>query len=400
MNVIFLTITRFGNVEDRGIYTDLIRKFRYEGHNVYVVLPIERCFKIKTFFEESNGIHLLRVKTLNIQKTSIIEKGIAYLLIETQFKKAIKKYIRNIKFDLVIYSTPPITFTKAIAFIKNRDCAKSYLLLKDIFPQNAIDIHLMKENSLIHKMFLKKERQLYKMSDYIGCMSPANVYFILSHNSFIDKTTVEVNPNSEEIGKEIIYTDKNEIREKYDISIDKLVFIYGGNLGKPQAIDFLVDVLGANKNRSDCYFLIIGSGTEKYKISNWINENNPNNIKLLSLLPKEEYDNLVRACDVGMIFLDHRFTIPNYPSRLLSYLDKKMPILCATDTNTDIGKLAEQNGYGYWCESDDVNKFNECVQKYLDNKDLIKNMGEKGYEFLLNNYTVDISYNIIMKHFA
>ena len=113
-------------------------------------------------------------------------------------------------------------------------------------------------------------------------------------------------------------------------------------------------------------------------------------------LPKADYDLLVRSCDVGMIFLDHRFTIPNYPSRLLSYLENKMPVLCATDVNTDIGKIAEKYAYGYWCESVKPENFTSLVDKMLTSDR--KAMGERGYEFLKQNYLVDNTYNAIMRH--
>jgi len=37
-----------------------------------------------------------------------------------------------------------------------------------------------------------------------------------------------------------------------------------------------------------------------------------------------------------MIFLDYRFQIPNFPSRLLSYMAAGMPVIVATDPNTDM----------------------------------------------------------------
>ncbi len=113
-------------------------------------------------------------------------------------------------------------------------------------------------------------------------------------------------------------------------------------------------------------------------------------------LPKAEYDELVRTCDVGLIFLDHRFLIPNYPSRLLCYLENKMPVICATDVNTDIGKIAEENGYGYWCESVKPEDFTALVDKVLTADR--KTMGERGYEFLKKNYLVEHTYNAIMRH--
>lgn len=74
-----------------------------------------------------------------------------------------------------------------------------------------------------------------------------------------------------------------------------------------------------------------------------------------------------------------------------------MPVLCATDPNCDMGPIAEANGYGYWCESNSVEAFTAILAKMIhsDRKD----MGDKGYKFLKDNYLVEHTYNAIMKHF-
>lgn len=398
MNVIFLTISRITDIRSRGIYTDLLRKFRDEGHNVYIVSPRERQFKVETSLTNQDGVSILGVKTLNIQKTNPIEKGIGTILLETQFGRAINKYLNDISFDLILYSTPPITFTNVIKVLKKKNPqAVSYLLLKDIFPQNAVDLGMFSKHSPFYWYFRKKEIELYKSADYIGCMSPANVDFVLEHNSYIPRKKVEVAPNSIELDSRKIFDfSKSEIRSKYGLPIDKPIFIYGGNLGKPQGIDFQINCLEENKNRKDCHFLIVGNGTEFGKIYKWYEINKPANCSVYSRLPKEDYDKLVQACDVGLIFLDCRFTIPNYPSRLLSYLEYKMPIIAATDKNTDIGLIAEQNNYGFACISDDVSAFTSCVNKFIANRELIKVMGENAYQFLLENYLVDNTYDKII----
>ena len=366
MNIIFLTVSRIKEIKSRGIYTDLMRKFRDEGHNVYIVTPYERQFALPTSLSEVDGIHLLGVRTLNIQKTNIIEKGIGTILLETQFNRAIKKYLSHVNFDLILYSTPPITFTDVVRNLKKgTSSAISYLLLKDIFPQNAVDLGMFSKNSLIYWYFRQKEIGLYKHADYIGCMSPANVEFVLRHNSFLVHERVEIAPNSIELKKDPINIDRESIRKKYDLPIDRPIFIYGGNLGKPQGIDFLIQCLNANCQRNDCHFLIVGNGTEYHKLENWFINTKTDNVSLFPRLPKEDYDALVQSCDIGLIFLDHRFQIPNYPSRLLSYLEYKMPIIAATDINTDIGTIAEKNGYGYCCESKYVESFTAFVNKYI-----------------------------------
>lgn len=399
MNVVFLTVSRIRDIKTRGIYTDLMRKFRDEGHNVYIVSPVERQFNINTQLNFIDGVHILNVKTLNIQKTNIIEKTISTLLLEKQFTKAIKKYLNNISFDLILYSTPPITLNGVISYLKKKNHnAISYLLLKDIFPQNAVDLGMFSKNSIPYLIFRNKEKNLYRNSDFIGCMSPANVDFVLRHNSWIDRNKVEIAPNSIELNHQSIKICKNEIRKKYNLPTNVPVLIYGGNLGKPQGIDFLIKCLDENKYRKDCHIVIVGSGTEYNKLNEWFFNNNPTSVSLLSKMNKDEYDTLVAACDIGLIFLDSRFTIPNFPSRLLSYLEYKMPIIAATDRNTDIGYIAEKNGFGYWCESVNVKDFNNCLRKIIESSELICKMGENGYNFLLKNYLVKHTYNVIIQH--
>ena len=420
MNVLFLTISPLQRINYSGIYTDLMRKFRDEGHQVYIVSSVERRQGTPTNYKEVDGVHILSVKTLNLQKTNVVEKGVGQLLVETQYKKAIKKYLGGINFDLILYTTPPITFPKVISYLKGRNKqAKTYLLLKDIFPQNAVDIGMLQGMPVqgsrfkvqgwvarakyqLYKYFRKKEVELYKLSDRIGCMSPANVEYLLKHNPFIDRGNVCVAPNSYEFKEYTVIDEikKKEIREKYGLPIDKTVFIYGGNLGKPQGIAFLIDCLKditLDKQLDErAYFLIVGKGTERQKLLTWYNEAKPNNVSVLDFIPKEDYDLLARSCDVGLIFLDYRFTIPNYPSRLLPYLKEKKPVIAATDPNTDVGTIAEKNGYGLWCPSNDVLSFVQCVKKMLQS-DLVQ-MGENGYQFYKDNYTVEHTYNAIVSH--
>jgi glycosyltransferase involved in cell wall biosynthesis len=399
LNILFLTIAFPERIEDRNLYTDLMQEFKENGHSVYVATSRERKYRKKTTLSIENGINVLRIKTGNLQKINIIEKGISTLLIENQFIYAVKKYIKEVKFDLIIYSTPPITFERVIKYVKNKDNCKTYLLLKDIFPQNAVDIGILNKNGFIYKYFRNKEKCLYKISDYIGCMSEANHKYILKNNEFINSDKVEVCPNSiKPINLLKNNEKKRQIRDKYGINADTTVFIYGGNLGKPQGIHFLIEVLASNRKRNDIFFLIVGNGTEHNKLEKCISDFKVNNIKLYSALPKDEFDNLLQACDVGMIFLDERFTIPNFPSRLLSYMEFAMPVIAATDLNTDIGDVIVNGEFGMWSKSGDIGAFNNNINNMCSNIKL-EEMGHNARGYLTDNYTVSTSYEIIVKHF-
>lgn len=400
MNILFLTISRIYNLEERGIYTDLMREFIWNGHAVYIISSSERRFHEPTGVTESLGAKVLKVRTLNIQKTNVVEKGIGTLLLERQYLHAINKYWRDVKFDLILYSTPPITFNKVIHTLKKRWNARTYLMLKDIFPQNAVDLEMFSKKSFLYRMFRRKEEKLYELSDFIGCMSPANCEYVLKHNPAIDAAKVEICPNSVELQERIKDSkEQSGLLAELGIPASKTIFIYGGNLGKPQGIDFLLQVIKENEKRDDSYLVIVGSGTEYERVKLWFDIHLPQNASLFAALPKAQYDELVRMCNVGLIFLDKRFTIPNFPSRLLSYLEYKMPVLMATDMNTDMGRIAEENGFGLWTENGNIDTFMEMMKFMTEDEDRMKEMGEKGYRFLCENYTVDKSYETIMKHF-
>lgn len=398
MNVLLLSIGNLKDVRQHEIYTDLLREFRDNGHNVYAVSTYEKRVKRDTEFKEEYGIKMLRVKIGNITKCGFIEKGISTVTLQSKFIKAIKKYLSDVVFDLVLYSTPPITLCNVVEYIKKRDGAHTYLMLKDIFPQNALDIGVLSRSGLkgiIYKYFKKKENKLYSISDSIGCMSPANIRYLLDNNCSIDKEKVGLCPNCIEVQNFVLdKSEINSIRDKYNIPKDKRVYIYGGNLGKPQGIPFIIDCLKTQKDNKNAYFLIIGDGAEYATLEKFLNENQCDNMRLMRTLPKDDYDRMTAACDVGMIFLDYRFTIPNYPSRMLAYMQAALPVLACTDECTDIAQTITDGEFGWWCPSNSSEDFARLIEE-INCQDLDK-MKTNSLEVLKEQFDVSRAYNLIM----
>lgn len=374
------------------MHIDLVRQLAAEGHHVYVACKNERRFHRPTSLTEEFGLHVLRIKTLNLTHTTLIEKGIATLLLEYQFINAIQKYWRNVTFDVVLYHTPPITFTKVIQSIQQRDHAKSYLLLKDIFPQNAVDLGMFSQKSLLYKYFRKKEQTLYAISDKIGCMSRANCQFLLKNNPEIDPKKVEISPNSTTIDdtriSKLTDTDRRQIRQRYGLPTDKTIFVYGGNFGKPQSVPFIIQCLKKCKTIKNAFFLMIGDGADYSRLEDFYRRERPEHVKVMASLPKDEYERLVNACNVGLVFLDYNFTIPNYPSRILSYMRAQMPILCVTDPVTDVGIDIQKRNCGWYCMSNDPELFRQKVLEILD-EDLTQK-GENSLKYLRDCFDVRI----------
>ena len=227
-------------------------------------------------------------------------------------------------------------------------------------------------------------------------MSQANIDYVVKNNPNVSRNKLEMCPNCiEVIDKSVDATSRESIRKKYNIPSDKTVFVYGGTLGQPQGIPFLIECLKTQSEKKEVFFLVVGDGTEYNVLEDYYNNGNQDNFKLMKRLPKEDYDILVGACDIGMLFLDHRFTIPNFPSRLLSYMQAKLPVLACTDPNTDVGTVGEKGGFGWWCESNSTKEFEDSVKRALESD--LHHMGNNAMEYLGKHYSEKVAYDTIIK---
>lgn len=393
MKILYISSTSSG-MRSTSIYYDLMQKFVLEDHDVYCVYAQEKRDGVVTNLFQENGINYLGVKTGNLSKNpNLITKGIATLRIDGQFKHAIKTHYGDIDFDLVLYSTPPITFVKTLKYFKSKSIP-IYLMLKDIFPQNAVDLEMFPKNGLIHKFFLRKEKLNYHLADYIGVMSPANLEFVLKDYPTVKEKMI-VLPNSISVKEPRKVT---KTRKQLGLPEDDIILIYGGNIGKPQSAEFIIECVKEMELIEGGKFIICGWGSETYKVINYIVENEIVNTLYLGQKDVDTYNDITALSDVGLIFLDYRFTIPNFPQRLLSYLNEEKPVICATDLATDIGRIAVENKFGISVPSNDSTLWAQSVKELVDDQNKRQSMGKNGYKYLEENYNVNRAYDLIIDH--
>lgn len=402
MNVLFFTIDNVISFQTRSIYMDLVNKFINEGHYVTVISVCEKRNHDSDLPRRitAEGGEIIKVFSPNITKVSnYLLKGLSLVCLYYLYKNAARKAIKEHHYDLIVYGSPPVTVYGAIEVVKKKTNAYCYLLLKDIWPYDLMFGGVLSTKGwkgAAFNILRGMARKLYRVSDTIGCMSPANITFLSDHEPNLDRNKIEENPNSiTPFGSHLSDKQIKEFREKHGVPTDKVVFVFGGNLGVAQGIDFALEAVKASSIVEDAFFIFVGSGTAKEAIEKGLDASDYSNFLLLPAMSKDDYDQFVYCCDVGLIFLNHDCLAPNYPSRLLSYMQAGLPVLCATDAYTDVGRIAEDNQYGLWCESSDVKKFVELVNGLTDSR-MRKKMGENAESYFKNHYTSDISYSIIV----
>lgn len=371
------------------MYGDLVLEFAEKGHNVFVVAPL--LGEGKTFIQKEKNINILWVKTMTQLNVGLIKKTIANIILPLDFSSAIIKYFPN-NIDLIITPTPPITFYALVHKLKKRFTSKFFLILRDIFPQNAVDLGLMRKG-VVYKIFRRQEKKLYEIADGIGCMSQGNIEYIKLHNPEIDYTKLVYLPNWLEPSTKG-ESDINVI-EKYGLK-NKFIVLFGGNLGVAQQPENVLKLAQLHNDKKDILFLIIGKGVLKKEIEIRIRKENISNVKLLDYIPRNEYDIIARYCKIGLVSLSDRFSIPNIPSRTLGYWSVGLPVFAMVDKNTDCGEaLIEKHNGGICCLTGDTNSYINKFNQLYYNTVLREQMGLNGEKALFENYNTKRIYEII-----
>lgn len=399
MNVLFLSVMDMVSLDESNIYTDLIREFVNHGHHVDIVSPIEKRSNTNDTDIHGEGYDIYKPHIGNITNTGFTEKGVSILKYREQIIECIKDKIGSKTIDLFLVAVPPVTVDKVVAFVKKQYGCKVYLLLKDIWPASMFDLKTT-GGPIIKKavcaVFRMWEKNLYRLSDSIGCLSQGNVEYILKNNRYLDQKKVHVNPNSiiphdiEPLSAE----ERKSTREKYGVPNDKVAFIYGGTLGVGQNVAHIVESLKVCQDLN-CHFVISGKGVQYNLLEQYRNEYKPENLTLINGLPKAEYDKLMQSCDVGMVFLRYTAQTPNIPSRILTYMDYSLPILSCTDPTSDLNQIIEAGRFGWGCLSNDPNTFKDCIRRVLDAD--LKAYKEASNRYLRENFNAENSYEIIMR---
>lgn len=395
MKILFLTISMPNMSGSSNMYAALIKELARRGNELCVVAPVSDGNAETKLVPAGENVRILQVKSLPLFGVNLVRKGIANVLLPFVYQRAIDRHLRGEKFDLVVTPTPPITLVDVVARMKKRCGAKAYLILRDIFPQNAVDLGFMKKWQPIYWHFRRQEKKLYRVCDEIGCMSQGNIDYIRRHNPDVPAEKLHILENFQAVEKLVPATE--DLKAKYGVG-GKFVVVFGGNMGVPQKLENVLALAKAcEADYPDVAFLLVGKGVQQARIRRLISEMRLTNTILKDLIPYQDYQRLVAQCDVGLISLNERFTIPNIPSKTLSYFNLKLPVLASLDAATDYGKLLDEIGAGLWSLAGDVPAFKANFDRLYRDAELRSRMGENGRRYLETHMSDKIAADTLMK---
>ena len=398
MNILIITDMYVPNANSSAVLMrDLAIDLKKRGHEVYVLSTMEHNInkeKHKELLEAEDGINVVRVKALKKKNVSFIKRGLGEVMLPYIMYYKSKKLLNNVKFDLIINYSPPVTLSILVEKYKRKNKCKNYLVLRDIFPQCAVDAGVLSNKHLIN-YFKALENKLYSLADYIGVQSEENYKYVLN-NYDVNKEKIKVLYNW--INLDIISKEKTwDFRKEFNINDHDIICLYAGNIGKYQELDFLLELAKINLNKKDLKFLIVGSGSEKEKLLK--DYGNLENVIFKNFVSPGLYYDLVKSCNIGLVNLNRNLTIQNIPGKILGYWAEKLPILASINKDNDLAEILLKSKGGLYSYTGDIKSYDENLKRLYEDEKLRVLMGENGNKYLKEYYTSDIAAENILSLF-
>ena len=360
---------------------ELACKFVEQGHEVNVITPDSRISSLK--IEILDRVTIYRFKSGEIKNVSKVKRAINETLLSFNAWKNCKDVLKDNPHDLIIYYSPSIFFGPLVYKLKKLWNVKSYLVLRDFFPQWTIDNKIIKEHSLITYYFKFFERINYSVADKIGVMSEKNLEWFTKY--YKTNKPLEVLYNWADLkkfdGQENIYRKRLKLE-------DKIIFFYGGNLGQAQDMMNIIRLAIKMKDQKNAHFVLVGAGDEYSLIKDAIYNQNIKNITLLPSVNQEEYKQMLYEFDIGLFTLNKNHNTHNFPGKLLGYMVQELPILGSINPNNDLKDILEEVNAGLVTINGEDKLFYENAKKLLEIKNRIQ-IGKNAKKLLVEKFSVE-----------
>ncbi|WPN99855.1 glycosyltransferase family 4 protein [Pseudomonas sp. MUP55] len=387
-NVVLLTTKYAEHKSDAWLTNEMAYSFRDDGYSMCAVVFSWLRDDPKSSVKEIDGVKVVRIRLFDFfYTTGFIGTALKVFLFPYWARIIIRKHIKEC--DLLIANTPCVTIVGLSNFFKRNYQAKSYLVLWDFFPFYLKDLGAIR-NKFFFGFFQRLETKMYRTFDRIGCMTKGNIKFLLENYPGVDRSRVEILPLWAKV-KIVEPVDKAAVRAKYNLPMDKVIAVYGGAMSIVQELENILELARLSFEAKDnVCFLFIGKGTERERLESSALNQGLTNVTFLDYVPRDEYQNVVQASDIGLISLSSKLSVPSFPSKSVDYFKVSLPILASLDAVTDFGSILQNDiKAGFSVLAGKSHELHDKLKKLSSDPLLRKAMGDAGRLYYEECLTVE-----------
>lgn len=351
---------------------DLAQQFAALGHRPVVIVPSSMSDKPWTV-ERLDGIEVLRVAAPPTRAPSLVRRAIAEMWLPFAMLRNLRRSpFRSAQWDVLTWYSPPIFFGPLIWALRRASGARTYLILRDIFPEWAVDLGLVRRGP-VYLVFKAIAAIQYAVAEVIGVQTPSNLAY-LSRWAQSPRRRIEVLHNWLAVTPDIgcsIAVEKTALA-------GRKIFVYIGNMGVAQGMDIFIELIQGLRHREDIGFLFVGRGSEFPKLEAEKASRELNNALFFDEIDSLEIPGLLAQCHVGLVALHPDHKTHNIPGKFVSYVHYGLPVLARVNGGTDLERLIEDEGVGRVYVGNSVGELKRLAEELADNDVLRHSMSERG----------------------
>ncbi|MDP3187517.1 glycosyltransferase family 4 protein [Limnobacter sp.] len=337
---------------------DLSREFARQGHQVTVMLPCAEQSEAWRI-EEMDGVQVLRLKAPATKDIGYVRRTICeFLMPFFMTANLLKSPLAHEKWHGVIWYAPSIFHGPFASFLKKKSRCKSYLIIRDIFPEWAVDMGLMKRGDLPHRVFRLIARYQYSVADTIGVQTPGNLKYFEAWAK---------NPNKKlEVLQNWLGEPANvpcSIRIDETHLSGRKIFVYAGNMGVAQGMDIILDLAEKMQPKNDVGFIFVGRGSEAERLQQRAKILGLNNTLFFDEIHPDEIPDLYAQCKFGIVALHLKHNSHNIPGKFITYMQSGLPVLANVNAGNDLAQLIRNEQVGEVCESNRVSELHALAEQ-------------------------------------
>lgn len=354
---------------------DLAHELSRQGHRPCVITSapkLDRSWRLTV----EDEVQVLRIRTLATKDVSYIERALAEFLMPFSMMRQIARTpVADEKWDGVVWYSPNIFFGPLVWRLKRRSKCQAYLILRDIFPQWALDAGLLSKG-MIYGWFKLNERYQYSVADVIGVQSKSSMDYFSDADLRAGQRLEVLNNWLAETG--IVESHIPEFMTSFE---QKTILVYAGNMGVAQGMDSLLNLACCFKDDSDIVFLFVGRGSEVGRMRTFVEEYDLLNVFFFEEIDPADIQAMLSKCHVGLIELHSQHKTHNIPGKFLAYLQAGLPVLARINAGNDLQELICDEKVGrVSVGTDSPELLLVHAWEFVNNADVRKEMGCRGRE--------------------
>jgi glycosyltransferase involved in cell wall biosynthesis len=364
---VFPPLRSSGAVQLRDLSLEMIR----QGHKVTVMIP-SHDIKEAWSLEDMDGVEVLRLKAPRTKDVGYIRRTINEFLMPFAMLHNLRKSpLSDMSWDGIVWYSPTIFLGPIANTLKKTNGCRSYLIIRDIFPEWAVDMGLL-SRGLPYRFFKAIERYQYSVADVIGVQTPANLPYFDSW-AIVPERRVEVLQNwladAPDIGCSISVADSS--------LAGRTIFVYAGNMGVAQGMGILIDLAERLHDRSDIGFIFVGRGSDAHILRDDAKVRGLDNVIFYDEIAPSEMPGLYAQCQIGIVALDPRHKTHNIPGKFLSYMQGGLPVLASINSGNDLADIIDREAVGRVCLDHSVETLRRLAIEFVDETRIDSNVSAR-----------------------